>query len=199
MPTVNNQIKYQIELKNYNIIIRNVFVEDAKSMIEYVNIISSESDNLTYGSGEFNFTVEQEQKYIESMNNNALNLFILATINDEIVSIAQIQSNKKIRLSHLGQIALSVKQKHWRKGIGNQMMKTLIQWAKNNNFKKLNLEVTTTNEGAISLYKKHDFIIEGTNKRSMMIKGNYIDTYQWDESLADFDPRVFQAFVWTEA
>ncbi|MEK9715939.1 MAG: GNAT family N-acetyltransferase [Candidatus Heimdallarchaeota archaeon] len=83
----------------------------------------------------------------------------------------------KIRLSHLGQIALSVKQKHWRKGIGNQMMKTLIQWAKNNNFKKLNLEVTTTNEGAISLYKKHDFIIEGTNKRSMMIKGNYIDTY----------------------
>lgn len=28
---------------------------------------------------------------------------------------------------------------------------------------------------------------------------NYIDTYQWDESLADFDPRVFQAFVWTEA
>ena len=177
MPTVNNQIKYQIELKNCNIIIRNVSVEDAKSMIEYVNIISSESDNLTYGSGEFNFTVEQEQKYILSMNNNPLNLFILATINDEIVSIAQIQSNKKIRLSHLGQIALSVKQKYWRKGIGNQMMITLIDWAKNNNFKKLNLEVTTTNEGAISLYKKHDFTIEGTNRRSMMIKGNYIDTY----------------------
>lgn len=177
MPTVNNQINYQIELKNYNIIIRNVSVEDAKSMIEYVNIISSESDNLTYGSGEFNFTVEQEQKYIESMNNNPLNLFIVATINDEIVSIAQIQSNKTIRLSHLGKIALSVKQKYWRKGIGNQMMKTLIQWAKNNNFKKLNLEVVTTNEGAISLYKKHDFIIEGTNKRSMMIKENYIDTY----------------------
>ena len=177
MTTTNNQINFQNTLNNLDIIIRNVSVEDAKSVIEYINIISSESDNLTYGLGEFNFTVEQEQKYIESMNNNPLNLFILATINDEIVSIAQIQSNKKIRLSHLGQIALSVKQKYWRKGIGNQMMKTLIQWAKNNNFKKLNLEVTTTNEGAISLYKKHDFIIEGTNKRSMMIKENYIDTY----------------------
>jgi hypothetical protein len=24
----------------------------------------------------------------------------------------------------------------------------------------------------------------------------YIDTYQWDEGQCDFDPRVFQAFVW---
>jgi hypothetical protein len=27
---------------------------------------------------------------------------------------------------------------------------------------------------------------------------NYIDRNDWDESMADFDPRVFQAFVWTE-
>jgi len=27
---------------------------------------------------------------------------------------------------------------------------------------------------------------------------SYIDTYLWDENLTDFDPRVFQAFVWTE-
>ena len=27
----------------------------------------------------------------------------------------------------------------------------------------------------------------------------YIDMYEWDEKLSDFDPRVFQAFVWTEA
>lgn len=28
---------------------------------------------------------------------------------------------------------------------------------------------------------------------------NYIDTYPWDDHSTDFDPRVFQAFVWTEA
>ena len=27
----------------------------------------------------------------------------------------------------------------------------------------------------------------------------YIDAYEWDEQLAEFDPRVFQAFLWTEA
>jgi hypothetical protein len=27
----------------------------------------------------------------------------------------------------------------------------------------------------------------------------YIDDYQWDEKLTDFDPRVFQAFLWKEA
>lgn len=28
---------------------------------------------------------------------------------------------------------------------------------------------------------------------------NYIDNYPWDDLSTDFDPRVFQAFVWTEA
>ncbi|CAB9513461.1 expressed unknown protein [Seminavis robusta] len=28
---------------------------------------------------------------------------------------------------------------------------------------------------------------------------NYIDAYPWDDQSTDFDPRVFQAFVWTEA
>jgi len=28
---------------------------------------------------------------------------------------------------------------------------------------------------------------------------NYIDTYAWDDKTTDFDPRVFQAFVWAEA
>jgi hypothetical protein len=28
---------------------------------------------------------------------------------------------------------------------------------------------------------------------------SYIDAYQWDEKLTDFDPRVFQAFLWKEA
>jgi hypothetical protein len=27
----------------------------------------------------------------------------------------------------------------------------------------------------------------------------YIDTYLWDDKNSDFDPRIFQAFVWTEA
>jgi len=27
----------------------------------------------------------------------------------------------------------------------------------------------------------------------------YVDTYQWDDNLADFDPRVFQAFIWSAA
>ena len=28
---------------------------------------------------------------------------------------------------------------------------------------------------------------------------NYIDAYPWNDNSTDFDPRVFQAFVWTEA
>lgn len=36
---------------------------------------------------------------------------------------------------------------------------------------------------------------------SVFTAGNraYIDAYEWDEMLSDFDPRVFQAFIWTEA
>ena len=48
------------------LILREPDAEDAEAIIEYLNIIGGETDNLLFGRGELNLTVEQEAEYIKS-------------------------------------------------------------------------------------------------------------------------------------
>ncbi|MGO1368214.1 MAG: hypothetical protein ACTHVE_03850 [Senegalia sp. (in: firmicutes)] len=40
---------------------------DAEKLISYIQDISAESDFLTFGRGEFNITVEEEEKILENI------------------------------------------------------------------------------------------------------------------------------------
>lgn len=73
-------------LKNGDIAtIREAQGSDANKIIEYVNIISGESDFLTFGLGEFIMTTEQEEEFLEktSRQNNAI--YIIAEIEERIL------------------------------------------------------------------------------------------------------------------
>ncbi|MHB8628928.1 MAG: GNAT family N-acetyltransferase [Aggregatilineales bacterium] len=63
-------------------------------------------------------------------------------------------------------------------GVGNALMAAMCNLADNwLNLHRLELEVFTDNEGAIALYKKYGFEIEGTRRRSAFRNGVYGDTY----------------------
>ena len=55
-----------LTLKNgLQLIIREAEKKDAASIIDYVNTIAGESENITFGPGEFKMTVEEEEKFID--------------------------------------------------------------------------------------------------------------------------------------
>ena len=45
------------------ILIREASEADAEALLAYVDTVSGESDNLTFGPGEFNITLEQERQF----------------------------------------------------------------------------------------------------------------------------------------
>jgi len=53
-----------------NLIIRKAVLEDAKEILKYVDKVADESDNISYGPGEFGMTIEQEQNYIKSLKSS---------------------------------------------------------------------------------------------------------------------------------
>lgn len=164
-------------LKNgENLILRQPTSEDAKDMIEYLNIVGGESDNLLFGEGEFNLTVEQEITHIENTNKNPNVLMIVGIIDDKIVSIAQICSFSKKRIAHNSEIAISVKKEYWNIGIGSFVMNTLINFAKNHNtIKNISLGVKASNHNAIKLYEKHGFQKVGIHKNFFNINDEFDD------------------------
>ncbi len=167
----------RVTLKNGEILnIRRPSAEDSSEIIEYINKIAGESENLTFGPGEFKNTPEEEKRFIESINESDNSLMLVGIINGKIVSILNFNSSKKNRVKHVGEFGISVRKDFWNIGVGKEMMNYLIDWAKNTKIiKKINLMVRKDNLSAISLYKKFGFEIEGTNSRYFKIRGKYYD------------------------
>ncbi len=150
--------------------------EFAKEIIDYVNLVGGETDNLTFGGGEFRLSVEEEEEYLKKVEKSVNQLHFIGLIDSEIVGMCNLSASPKSRLKHVGTIGITVKSRHWRKGIGRNLMQYLFDWAnENEHIKRLTLRVLESNLGAIKLYKSMGFTIEGKLIKDMYINDHYHD------------------------
>ena len=177
-----NEIIRSIELKNgKTLVLREANINDAEGMLRYLNVVGGESDNLLFGENEFQLTVEQEKGYIETMRENDNALMAIGVINGEVISIAQVAAPPRKRIAHNGELAISVKKEYWGMGVGTEMMKVLIGFAKETGvIKNISLGVKSDNEKAIKLYEKMGFEKVGAHKNFFNINGVYYDEILMD-------------------
>ncbi len=162
--------------KKHELTIVKAGLEDAAAMIEYLNVVGGESDNLLFGKGEFNISVEQEQAFLTNINNSSNSIMLLGKSDGVIVSIGSLSGNTKARIAHRGEIAISVKKEYWGCGIATSMMKELIKFGKEEaNIEVIQLEVKADNKNAIRLYEKLGFKKIGTYEKFFKIDGQYYD------------------------
>lgn len=167
----------KFQLKNgQNIIIREAIKSDAKNLVAYVDKISSQSDFLTFGPGEFNISVGQEEAFIESLSTQENALLLVAESEGEIIGNLSFSGGPRPRIAHVGELGISVLAEYWGHGIGTKLMEHLIQWAKESKtIRKVNLRVRSDNHNAIQLYKKLGFIEEGLLTRDFFVNETFYD------------------------
>ena len=177
-----NEIIRSIELNNgKTLVLREANINDAEGILKYLNVVGGESDNLLFEENEFQLTVEQEKGYIETMRENDNALMVIGVINGEIISIAQVAAPPRKRIVHNGELAISVKKEYWSMGIGTEIMKLLIDFAKKTGvIKNISLGVKSDNEKAIKLYEKMGFEKVGAHKNFFNINGVYYDEILMD-------------------
>ena len=95
MKTINTKTGQEI-------ILRYPTREDAKSVVDFYNMVGAETEYLSFCGGEYRVTPEQQEKMIDEANSSNNSTMILAVADDEIVGIGTISSNQKIK----GAIAL---------------------------------------------------------------------------------------------
>jgi len=75
-------------------------------------------------------------------------------------------------LRHRVELGMSVRKAYWRQGIGGAMLDAIVAWARASPVvTKLDLQVNTTNVGAVALYLRKGFHKEGTLRKQMMVDG----------------------------
>ncbi len=124
---------------------------------------------------ERNDTVEQTTKKINVILESKGQTAFVAEQDGALIGFILIYGRQMRIYAKTRTIAIAILKKHWGKGIGNDLVRTAIDWAKKQKLHRLELEAWSANNSAIRLYKKHGFKIEGTKKDGVIIGKEYTD------------------------
>ncbi|WP_252738768.1 GNAT family N-acetyltransferase [Colwellia sp. D2M02] len=114
---------------------------------------------------------------VASLFNSPQNYTLVAEHDSKVVGHVTVFQSIKVRAKHCASLAIAVHPEIHGKGIGKALMNAVIDQSDNwLNITRLELEVHKDNLGAISLYKRMGFEIEGTKRLSTFKSGKYIDT-----------------------
>ncbi len=157
--------------------IRKAKPQDAQSILDYLAIIGSESDNLTFGAEGLGYTLEEETKTIETIALSDNSIMLLGFVDESLVSVANLGGKSRERMKHYATLGISVRKDYWHQGVGKAMLKKLIEYAMQNPvLEMIDLEVRSDNVHAIRLYTSFGFHQVGIMPKLMKIDGSYFDT-----------------------
>ena len=155
--------------------------EEAAAVVEYVNRVAGETGNMTFGENEFSMTVEEEAEFLRGMAEKETSVIYIGVVEGQVASFIGLQAKPKKRLAHVASIGISVRKDFWRLGIGNIMMRAVIDFARQTGvLRLLELEVRADNAGAIALYEGLGFEVIGRHQGEFFVDGQYYDTLLMD-------------------
>jgi L-phenylalanine/L-methionine N-acetyltransferase len=105
---------------------------------------------------------------------------LVACVEDDVVGYAELITHPSApRHRHAAELNMVVVHADWQgKGIGSALMSTIIDLTDNwLQITRVGLVVWNSNEGAVKLYQKYGFVLEGTLKQFVFREGTYEDAY----------------------
>ena len=91
--------------------------------------------------------------------------------------LGQISLQGVDRFTQQGELAVIVAREHWRKGIGEEAVGLMLQYAfRTLNLNRVWLKVFQEHQAAVRLYMKCGFVLEGVLRQDAYLDGRYRDT-----------------------
>ena len=154
-------------------IIEKASPKDAADLLEYLKRIGGESDNLSFGAEGLGFTPEAEAAYLAGIEDSKDTVMLLAKQDGKIIGSASL-SRLPRRMKHRGDLSVSVLKEFWNRGIGRRLTEGIIDFARENGFSIIDLQVRSDNAAAIHLYEKLGFVKTGTHPSFFEIDGESV-------------------------
>ena len=127
-----------------------------------------------FGSSYEEALLLQDDEFKQGLTDNDI---FGAFVDEQLVGCAGFCGAKLLKMQHRGTlISLYVKQPNRGQQIGDKLVKTIIEHARPKVL-QLHCMVTTENQAAINLYRKHGFMLYGTEPRALKINGRFYDEH----------------------
>lgn len=123
-------------------------------------------------------SLEQVSRTILPSNDQQYTLVATSSL-DELMGVVRLEVYAAARLRHVARIGPLAVSPDWQgQGVGAQLLRQVLTLADDwLNLHRLELLVYANNPGAIALYEKHGFAIEGTLRDVAFQGGHYIDAH----------------------
>lgn len=156
------------------VVLRTPRWEDLDDLLEFINSLVEEGAEI--GKNQ-KVTRDEEMEWLarKLIDVEKDNVYcILAEVDGKVIANSELRKRRG-DASHVGEIGIAVKDGYRDIGLGTEMLKTLISQAKMMSFKLLILNVYSSNERAIHVYKKVGFTEIGRIPNGLFKNGNYLD------------------------
>ena len=168
----------EILLKNgKTCLLRLAEESDAEMLLEYLKVTSAQTPYMVREPEEVRTSVEEEVAFIRKNREAPRALMLSAFADGKLAgSCSFAPASERNRMLHRCTVGISLYREFWGMGIGAALMDEILAAAKTVRYEQAELEVVSTNEAAIGLYKKLGFEITGTLPRAFKYKdGTYAD------------------------
>lgn len=154
--------------------IRKVSEGDVEQLAALMGRLAKESSFMLYGSEEVPTPSSLSRRFAVAKQSECLWVAVIDTsyIGYIGLSLGTVKQNRSV-----GTIAIGVTSNSHGKGVGSALMSKVIEEARVLGLHRLQLQVQTTNQKAINLYKKFAFEVEGTLRKAVVIDGQFVDKF----------------------
>jgi len=171
------------------VIYREATPVDVHGIISYMKTVSDEPGlYIGFEPGEFDPTVEAEISWIEDHARADNSIILLAIATDsprdawdlkdgELVGLMNCWGGTRGANRHETTLGITVKANRRGQGIGTELMRQAIEWARGTGLvKRVQLEVVSENVEAQELYERLGFVAEGVRKRALWKQQRWMDS-----------------------
>ena len=158
-------------------IIREVSIGDVQSMLAFTQQLATDTRFMLLEPGEQPLSLKQQKVIIQNFVTHAsgIMLVVFNEITEEIVGFCVGSTNAAKKKKHCIYCVMGLLKQYRGSGYGKRLLSSLEGWAKQNNYRRLELTVMETNYRAIKLYNSFGFTAEGIKRESIKEGNRYID------------------------
>lgn len=155
------------------LVIRKAVATDAPAVLNLLKRLKTESTTFEDTSNEVDPATEGKQIQLISKSNQQL--LLLAILDGEVVGLVTVLPTSD---EQVGEIGVAVRKRHWREGIGRELMLSGLDWAAlNSRYEVIMLTVQKRNQRAIKLYQDIGFQTTRTFQVTTSV-GEVVEAYE---------------------
>ncbi|MGK3994141.1 N-acetyltransferase family protein [Sorangium sp. So ce1024] len=168
------------------VLLRSASPSDASGIAEHMRSILQEGYFIQLPQ-EFTRSEEDLRRSIEGHERAEGKLCLVGVQASQVIGLLKITDKPWARLRHWGELELSIRQGRRGVGLGEQMLRAALDWARSaSSLSTIRLSVMATNHAALGLYRKVGFVVEGTRSGAIKLgDGHHVDEIMMRVDLRD--------------